>query len=343
MSDNSPKILIIRLSSIGDVLLTTPFIRQARIKFPTAQIDFVVKKEFADLIKHNPHINHVHIFDKHNKNKGLKHLLQQIKAVNYNYIFDLHNNFRSKYLLKAGSNAAQSHIKKDKLKRALLVYAKINLYSEIKPIPLRYLDVGKLAGIENDFQGLEIFWKNAVEEKIDRILKERGVKSDYIVFAPGAGFFTKQWPIEYFKDLTRLFLEKREENIIILGGKNEIGKFDSLEISGKVINLTGKLSLLESAAVLSRARAVVSNDSGLMHMASAVKTPVVAIFGSTVKELGFFPYRSNSIIIENRDLKCRPCSHIGRKKCPRGHFKCMLEIEPDLVFKNAEAILTGKL
>ncbi|MGD9898300.1 MAG: glycosyltransferase family 9 protein [Calditrichaceae bacterium] len=343
MDDNSPKILIIRLSSIGDVLLTTPFIRQTRIKFPTARIDFAVKKEFEDLIRYNPHINDVYTFDKYNKNKELKSLQKQFKAVDYNYIFDLHNNFRSKFLLKAGTNAQKAHIRKDKLKRALLVYTKINLYSEVKPIPLRYLDVGKIAEIENDFQGLEIFWKNEIEEKVDRILKEKGVAGDSVVIAPGAGFFTKQWPMEYFKELTGLFVEKRDENIIILGGKNEIGRFDSLEISEKVINLTGKLSLLESAAVLSRSRAVVSNDSGLMHMASAVKTPVVAIFGSTVKELGFFPYRSNSIIIENRNLKCRPCSHIGRKKCPRGHFKCMRDIKPELVFKNVQSVLTGKL
>ena len=118
----------------------------------------------------------------------------------------------------------------------------------------------------------------------------------------------------------------------MLGGPDEAEEFDSLVISKRVINLVGKLKLLESAYVIKKAKALLSNDSGLMHMATAVQTPVTAIFGSTVEELGFAPYRSKNIIIQNQSLWCRPCSHVGKNKCPLSHFKCMKDISPEQVY-----------
>ena len=112
-----------------------------------------------------------------------------------------------------------------------------------------------------------------------------------------------------------------------------------MELNEKIVNLSGKLKLLETAALISGASLVLANDSGIMHMATAVNTPVVAIYGSTVRELGFFPFRAESQVIENNKVKCRPCSHIGKKHCPKKHFKCMRDIQPEHVFKTISSYL----
>lgn len=325
------KILIIRLSSIGDILLTTPFLRQTRIAFPEATIDFVIKERFIDLVQYNPHLNRIFSV---NESEGINGLLQLRKILinnRYDFVFDLHNNLRSR-ILTFGLLSKISRIHKDKLKRALLVYTKINLYQKPIPIPERYLQVGAEAGIKDDFNGLEIFWKNHIEEGLFTVVGRNILFKPFVVMAPGAGFKTKRWPIEYFRELIQLILEKQRLPIILLGSKDEAEQFKLLEISDKVLNFAGKLTLLESAIMISKAKFLVSNDSGLMHMATAVKTPVLAIFGSTVKEFGFFPYRSENQVLEKENLWCRPCSHIGRNHCPLVHFKCMKDIKPKFVF-----------
>lgn len=334
--NSSKRILIIRLSSIGDILLSTPFIRQTRIAFPDAQIDFVVKKRFEDLVQYNPHLNHIYSFDESLGFKGLLELRKAIQQKKYDYVLDLHNNLRSR-ILTFGQKAKVFRMKKDKLKRALLVYLKVNLFNEIVPIPEKYLRVGKTLGIEDDQQGLELCWNDSQIRKLQKKISNHLLKRPFIALAPGAGFKTKQWPIEYFRTLIQKIEDSKKFNVVLLGSLKEREQFRPLEISKNVFNLAGNLSLLESAIVLNRAKFLVSNDSGLMHMATAVKTPVLAIFGSTVKELGFFPYRSKNLILENNKLWCRPCSHIGRNRCPLGHLKCLKSITPEMVFEKLSA------
>ncbi len=325
------KILIIRLSSIGDILLATPFIRQTRIAFPEATIDFVIKQRFIDLIRFNPHLNHIYSVVESEGLRGLQAIRKEIKKRQYDYIFDLHNNMRSRFLT-AGVGANKARIRKDKWKRALLVYTKINLYKKIIPIPERYLQVGQIAGIKDDNNGLEIFWKNHIEEVLFEILGKRLLSQPFIAMAPGAGFKTKRWPLEYFAELIRMLAKDHNMPVILLGGKEDAAYFEPLESLPQVINLAGKLTLLESAIVISKALFLVSNDTGMMHAATAVKTPVLAIFGSSVQEFGFFPYRSEHQVVQREGLWCRPCSHIGRNRCPLGTFKCMKDIKPEMVY-----------
>ncbi len=327
------KILILRLSSIGDILLTSPFIRQARKGFPEAQIDFAVKSVFKELVAYNPNINTVYEIKPERGRAGLRDLNRVFKNQTYDFVFDLHNNFRTK-MLSAGLNKTVIH--KDRLKRALLVYLKKNTYREIIPIPQRYLYTAKNAGVQDDGGGLELFWPKGVEEKANQILAERHINTDFIALAPGAAHATKRWPAEYFKELVHNLNNDFKGKIVLLGSAAEQAELNELVSSARVINFAGNLSLLESAAVLKRANLLVTNDSGLMHMASAVKTPAIALFGSTVKEFGFFPYRSDAIILEDNTINCRPCSHIGRESCPKGHFDCMRKISPQMVLKEIE-------
>jgi heptosyltransferase-2 len=341
MNNVGNKILIIRLSSIGDILLSTPFIRQARKKFPQSQIDFIVKSEYEELLKYNYHISNLITF---NVTQGLKELKEVKKSLiknKYDYIFDLHNNFRSIYLKIGQFGSKNFKIKKNKIIQFLYVKFKYNKYPQTIPISERYLNVGKMVGIEDDNSGLEIFWNDKIEDSVIQILTNHGVepKESFLTIAPGAGFYTKKWPIEYYRTLIAYILKNHHIKIVVLGNMHEQEEGKELAKFDKVINLTGKLSLLEAAVVLSKSNLLVSNDSGLMHMATAVKIPVLAIFGSTVKEFGFFPYRSKSKIVENINLYCRPCSHIGRHNCPKKHFKCMNEITPEIVIENFEELL----
>jgi heptosyltransferase-2 len=217
----------------------------------------------------------------------------------------------------------------------------MNYYHKIIPIAERYLNAGKEAGITDDDMGLELFWNKNMEIFVKRTLNDNGISEKEKIFAiaPGAGFYTKRWPLEYYKTLIENILKYQQCKIVILGDENDKQQGTVLAECENVIDLTGHFSLLQSAVMISKCKALISNDSGLMHMATAVKTPVLAIFGSTVKEFGFFPYRSKSIVVENVGLKCRPCSHIGRHTCPQGHFKCMQELTPEIVMEKFGELL----
>jgi len=335
------KILIIRLSSIGDILLSTPFIRQIRETFPDAKIDFIVKDIYKDLLVHNPHINELYCLKLNEGRKELDDLKVTLRDESYSVVFDLHNNMRSNYL-KSGIQSGKTYsIKKGKFKQILLVYCKINIYEKETPIPHRYLSVAKEYGVKDDEKGLELFWNKETIDSAEKKVISMGLELDhpYICLAPGAGFFTKRWPEEKFDNLVKLIQQNNEFQIIVLGDDKDKEAGLSLKKQRNIIDSSGKLSLLETAYIISKGKMIVSNDSGLMHMATSVNKPVLAIFGSTVKELGFFPYRAKSKVIENSDLSCRPCSHIGRKSCPKKHFRCMDEITPERVYTELGQLL----
>ncbi|MEJ2055697.1 MAG: glycosyltransferase family 9 protein [Calditrichaceae bacterium] len=176
-----------------------------------------------------------------------------------------------------------------------------------------------------------MYWDAKIEHQMERTYSKI-MASKYFVLAPGASFYSKKWPIEYFMELVEKLLQKSDANIVIVGGQNDIDDANKLQMNDRIINFAGKVTLLESAIVLKNAEALVSNDSGVMHMAAAVGTPLIGIFGSTVEQFGFFPYRSKFKIIENEGLNCRPCSHVGKDFCPKGHFRCMLELHPQKIY-----------
>lgn len=332
------RILILRLSSMGDILLSTPFIRQVRTAFPKAQIDFVIKEQFKDILQTNPHINQIYFVKPEKGVLGLLKLRKHLMSKRYTHIFDLHNNMRTRLLTFFLKPKIRGRIKKDKFKRFLLVYFKLNLYTKITPVSIRYLNVAREAGVTDDGYGLEMFWRDFYEKQVNNHYPQLTQAGSFIAIAPGATAYTKRWPLEHYSRLIGELIQKGER-IVLLGGKENIEEFSGLARTERVINLTGETTILDAAIIINRAKAVLSNDSGLMHMAAAVNTPVLAIFGSTVKELGFFPWRSKSIVLQNKNAKCRPCSHVGKKKCPKKHFKCMVEITPQMVLRRLKELL----
>jgi heptosyltransferase-2 len=321
------KILIIRLSSLGDVLLTTPFIRAIKMQFLNIKIDMLIREEYADVIKLNPYIDKKHLFKKDEKSNIA--LIEQLRNSNYELVIDLQNNLRSK---KVTSSLKIKSVKFDKrtFDKFLLVNFKINKLREAPHIPVRYSNT--IQNLNLDKKGLDLFTDKPANIKLNG-------KNNLIGFCPGARHFTKRWPKEYFIELGNK-LTQTGYTIVLFGGK--IDKEICAELIDKIsgaINLSNNDELLQTAADMKLCKAIVCNDSGLMHTASATGTKVIALFGSTVKEFGFAPYNCSNLILENNSLTCRPCSHIGRSNCPKKHFNCMKDIKPEFVFEKLNLFL----
>ncbi|MEW6508729.1 MAG: lipopolysaccharide heptosyltransferase II [Bacteroidota bacterium] len=324
---NINRILIIRLSSLGDVLLTTPVIRALKKQFPGAVIDFLVKEEYSNAVKFNPNINVVYALSRSEK---IKFLLKILKRNNYNFVVDLQNNIRSR-IIAGYLNIITYSFKKPTWNKYLLVKFKINRYKEIKSITQMYCE--SVPGLKLDKLGLELYTPQITDSAL---LHDK----NYIGFCPGSKHFTKRWPAEYFIELGENLINNGYKLVLFGGAEDkQVCDFISCRVKGS-INLCSSNDIFKTAADIKRCKVVVCNDSGLMHVAASAGVPVVALFGSSVKEFGFSPYGIPNIILENKSLSCRPCSHIGMDNCAKKHFKCMKEITPQIVYNNLTQFLS---
>jgi heptosyltransferase-2 len=324
------KILIIRLSSLGDILLTTPLLRAIKNLYPLMNIDFLLRAEYADAVKLNPHLNKFYLFNRIDEKNNL--LLDELIQNKYDVVIDLQNNLRTKKITNQLSGKVLRFNKKN-FDKFLLVQFKINRLKDSKQIPIRYASV--IPDLILDKRGLELVTDKQPDSRIDNTKINIGI-------CPGARHFTKRWIPEYYIELGNKFAENNFQ-VFLMGGKTDrvICREISKAIPGS-IDLSNDDDLLQTAANMNLCSLVVCNDSGLMHAATSTKAKVITIFGSSVKEFGFTPYHCNNIILENKSLNCRPCSHIGKDYCPKKHFKCMIEIKPDLVFRTAVEFLRNQ-
>lgn len=318
-------ILIARFSSIGDVVLTTPIIRAIKEQIPNVNVSYLTTKSVAPILQNNPFIDNLFVFEKSDDKNTLKNLRKIIKQANnnqkYDIVVDLQNNIRSKYLLR-GIYKYKLKLKKNRLFKLALVYLKIKL-KQPKHVVERYFDTLKNIGVINNNYKTEIFLNRT----------ELSLKDNVIGIAHGSNHFTKQWPPDYFAKLMEYIHTTHKVKFYLFGSMSE--RLNSSKITNiynrNVEDFTGKLTLSETIQKISECKYFISNDTGLMHIASALNIPVVAIFGSTVPELGFTPYGIEHKIAQV-SLGCRPCSHIGRRKCPRSHFNCMKQVLPEYVY-----------
>ncbi len=310
-------------------------IRCVREKHPKAQIDFLVKHQFQDLLATNPHLNNVIVFEKAGQGKPLRELRSRIRSEGYDWIIDIHRNLRSLYLSRgSGANLVTRHSKKI-FYRSMLVYLGINLYPEVEPVMLRYFRAVNGRGIQYDGMQTEIpvpdGYGSALADRFPGLAGDRWT----LTICPGASFANKRWLPDRFLEVAKFYSGTRGAQILFLGGAGDSDLCAGLasEISGS-INLAGELSLLESAAILKGSNLVVTNDSGMMHLAQSQKVPLVAIFGPTTRELGYFPMPEQSAVVE-ADVACRPCTHNGLDHCPKRHFRCMREISAEMILEAA--------
>lgn len=330
--DSKYKFLIIRFSSIGDIILTTPLIRCLHKEYPGCSIDFLVKKEFSVVLSQNPNLNEIITFDKHTKGE-LGRVRKLVKQKGYSHIFDIQRNIRSIFI-STGSGATVTGFSKKLVARDLLIRFGINIYKEIKPVFLRYFEAAASLGVEYDGKGTEVFPAVTELDYVEEILKQNNIATgtNLLVVAPGAQWENKRWLAEGFATAADTFCKQTGAQTILIGGPGDIETCNSVQSLMKTesLNLAGKLSLMGSATLLGKAGMVFTNDTGMLHMAQAMKSPVVAVYGPTTRELGFFPLPDNSRVAET-DVSCRPCTQKGLHECPKKHFRCMKDIKPKVV------------
>ncbi|MDZ7724032.1 MAG: glycosyltransferase family 9 protein [candidate division KSB1 bacterium] len=334
------KFLVIRFSSIGDILLTTPLLRSLRQTYPRADIGFAIKEQFAPLLQHNPHINRMHTLKSGGTFKNLKSLKSEIRSHDYDVVIDIHNNLRSRYT-RAGLGVKHYKYKKYKWKRFWLVHTRLNFYRRIIPVHLRYIQSIADFGVKDDGQGLELSIPESMQHQMNARLTARGFDQTRLTVgvAAGAGFPTKRWPADRFTAVCQQLQAKHKAQILLFGDKNDRSLTQRIQegLQEDVWDLAGYCTLTETAAAMRNCDLLLCNDTGLMHMATALCVKVAAIFGCTTRELGFFPI--NGRIIEHPGLACRPCTHMGRRHCPKGHFRCMLDLSVNDVYQAAAAQL----
>jgi len=328
-------ILVIRLSSMGDVILTTSFIRQLRNKFTDTRIDFITSKSFAEIYKFNPNINTLWEYDKQfklNEIAELKnHIKMDLKGRRYDYVIDLQKNLRSK-ILRSGLGDKYLLINKLRLNKLSLVYFKKPILKKIIPIPELYRLTANPLLVDDDGEGLEIWLKS--DPKYYFTPKNSDSKKMKIAVAPGAYHFTKRWQKEKYLELIKNLKNNFNAEIILIGGlqDKEVTDWLKSQIDFEYEDFSDSTSILKTTEAIDNSDLLISNDTGVIHIAAARKVPVLAIFGSTVKEFGFLPFRTKYKIVE-KGVSCRPCTHYGLDKCPRGHFDCMSKITVDDVLK----------
>ncbi len=326
----SPDILVVRFGSIGDILLTTPLLRAIRTKWPGARVTFLTKRQYVPLVSDNPNVTEVFGIAPQDTIRGVA---AQIRTVKYTHILDLQGGGRTTplRLLARGPWSGYSH---RRLARELLIRFKHNAYSEHVPVAERYFEAAADLDVAPDGGPPELFLNPAAEEKAGSWLSRAGVgtKRPLVAIGPGAAHATKRWPVPHWIKLVRQIVHTGAD-IVALGGPEDSAMGAEIAARGgtQVASAAGELSLQETGAVLKRSAALISGDTGVMHMATGVGTPVVALFGPTVRQFGFFPYNAHASVVE-RNLPCRPCSSHGSEACPLEHHLCMREIQPDMVF-----------
>ena len=310
-------------------------IRSIQREFPAKKIHFLLRSEYESVLVNNLFLEKIFLFSRVDEDN--KKLIRELRKEKYDLIIDLQNNIRSALVC---SKLRVKTIKFDKRDTAkfLLVNFKVNFLKNAPQMPVRYAAI--FDDLNLDDEGLDLITLNAPSPLFDPNKK-------YIGFAPGSRHFTKMWPKENYIQLGKM-LNDDGYAIALLGGKDD--RLVCAEIATKIdsIDLSNKNDLLQTAADLKKCSGIVCNDSGMMHTACAEDVKVLAIFGSTVEEFGFTPYYGKEsgqstkfLVLENKSLSCRPCTHIGRDKCPKTHFKCMVEITPQIAYNNINLLLNS--
>lgn len=313
------KILIVRFSSIGDIVLTTPIIRCANKQLPNSEIHVVIKENFKETLINNPYIHKLFTFK-----KDISELYKQLKDEGYTAVIDLHKNKKS-LRLRYQLGVKTYSLNKINIPKFLAVNFKWLNVLPNQHIVERYFEAIAPLGVKNDYFGLDYFV--AENEKVDsRSIISNPQNSSFVALVAGGSYYTKQIPLNKLQEICKTI----NQPILILGSKADNGIGEKLEqMFSHVKNLCGHLTLNQSASIISQANWVITSDTGLMHIAAAFNRKIISIWGNTIPQFGMGPYlpHEENIILENNHLKCRPCSKLGYKTCPAGHFKCMNDID----------------
>ncbi len=319
------KILVVRFSSIGDIVLTTPVVQALKETDENREIHFLTKEIYTGLIEDNPFIDQIHSIS-----NDLNEVIDELRDQKFDLIVDLHNNLRTRSL-KLKLKRPSRTFKKLNIAKWLLVNFKMNKLPDVHIVD-RYLDTVRDLINSQPNRGSFVIAKENVIDTQERLGLIAG---EFVTVAVGAKFGTKQIPVNKLKEI----LDDLDQPIVLLGGKEDRVKGDEIcaKVKGNLINLCGELNLQQSASVVAQSKVLLSSDTGLMHIAACFDVPIVSVWGNTVPELGMYPYRpedrSSFSIHEVKGLSCRPCSKIGYQECPKKHFNCMQKQDSEMIRK----------
>ncbi|MCJ8209957.1 glycosyltransferase family 9 protein [Mucilaginibacter sp. RS28] len=314
------KILVIRFSSMGDIIYTTPVVRCLKTQLPNAEIHFLTKPAFRYIYEGNPYVDKLLLL-----RESLGVTIKEIKSERYDYVIDLHSNLRTA-IIKFRTGIKSSTYNKQRIRKWLSLKFNLKL---IPPIHLvdRYLKTVEFLNVYNDGGPINYYIKKNYQLTD---LLPASHQSGYIAFIIGANHFTKRMPNEKVISICR----EIKQPIVLLGGQDvkENARVIATALGNQVHDACGTISLDESVFLVSQAQRVIGFDTGLTHIAEAFDMPIASIWGSTVPELvGVQPYHVKDALVVGVDLPCRPCSRYGLPQCPLKHFKCMNDIPEDIL------------
>jgi len=329
---------------MGDILLTTPVLRAIRQKWPEGRICFLTKERFAPVLQGNPHVDELLTLKEGSGLAELYSLGRSLARGRWHILADFHSSLRSHLIRKLVPADFTVTYTKSRLKRSLLIYARLDLYGpDSLSVPERYAACLAPFGVRLDEGPCELILDDSDRHPAEKLIAARWPDSpELLAVAPGAAWPTKRWPAEFFAEAAAGLAERHGLKVILLGSEKDLDVCEQVvEYLGQknCLNLAGKLSLRGSAAAVEASKILLSNDTGLMHIATAVGTPVVAVFGCTTSHLGYFPYQAAKAKVVETKLYCRPCTHNGRRRCPLGHFRCMRDIKVERVVNAAEELM----
>lgn len=315
------KVLIIRFSSIGDIVLTTPVIRSLKAAMPNIEIHFITKKAYGPLLEHNPHLSHIHFLE-----NSIRHTLTILRTEKFDHILDLHNNLRS-LRVKWSLRTSSSTFPKENLAKFRMARNQQYPADWLPHVVTRYGKTLATLDVDLDDKGLDIFYPPSLNLWAEALISPLGTNPLAIVL--GAKFNTKRWLPEYFVET----INRLGRPVLLLGGSDATEERDLIlpKLQVPSLDAVNQYSLLESTALLNQVNEVLTHDTGFMHIAAALGKKIYSLWGNTVPALGMTPYKTESIILENPEINCRPCSKIGFDTCPKGHFDCMKTITPEIV------------
>jgi len=313
------KILVLRFSSIGDIVLTTPVVRQLKTQVPGARVHFATKPAYRSLLEANPYVDRTHVLS-----GTLGELVRELRAEQFDFIVDLHNNMRTRLIRLQLPGVLGRAFDKLNWQKWLLVNFKIDRLPPVHIVD-RYRAAAAAFGIRDDGAGLDYFIPPGQEVDVAAALPAGFRPGQYVAVAIGAQHATKRLPTE---KLIELVAKLAPRPVVLLGGPEDESTGHIIELAfqqpaAPVFNACGRFSLHQSASLVRQAAFVVSHDTGLMHIAAAFGKEIFSVWGNTVPQFGMYPYRTSFQALEVLGLPCRPCSKIGFAKCPQGHFKCM--------------------
>ena len=331
------KFLVIRFSSIGDIVLTTPVVRCLKKQVPDAEIHYLIKPQFKMVMEPNPYIDKFHLL-----REDWEAMIDALKDEGFDYIIDLHHNLRT-LRIKSALDVPAHSFNKLNLRKFIFVKLKWNVMPKVHIVD-RYMETVAPFGVSNDGEGLDYFIPESARVALNDIPHSH--HAGFISIVIGASFYTKKLPVYKLQELC----QKIHHPIILLGGAEDAKEGEAVAAVDpiKIYNACGKFSLHESADLVQQSKLIIAHDTGLMHIAAALKKQVIAVWGSTTPSLGMTPYYGRNFIQRNPPpsddaqvlkLWCRPCTKIGRTRCPQGHFKCMRKMDINDIVEKVEARL----